>query len=235
MATPSFTVTLRNALRTFDKEQLRWAADGFAAECFADDPSALSELVALGEKTKVSDLDARLKWCAGRGPFDCFAMACLARHAGLGRDVTHRGVLHELPPAIAGDLTVEGPIVCTIENWLLVAGNVKAEALIEAADVVVAGSVEIRDGVFGINNCNQSMWIQGPLTTPVLITEDYSTEIGAVQGEELALSNERVDALLEEGLAEQIRGWQDEGPDGVIGNLLSHVTERLPVFRRSTA
>lgn len=213
---------LRAAATTFDRATLSWVADGFAAERYVTDASALSSLLAELDDS-LPDLSAVFKACAAGGAFAPFAVACLARHAGLGSDVTHRGALQR-GMVVAGNLKVEGPIVLTTENWLLVAGNVEAEGLIVASDVIVAGDLVARDGILGVNSWNQSMWVHGSVHTPTFVVEDYSVEAD-IEPDELA--SDDVDEKFAEGLAEQIREWQsDGGPDEVIEKLAKHIRKR---------
>ncbi len=72
---------LRGALPTFDLDQLAWAAKGFAADAYGRDHEALEKLMDEVEAAAPADLNAALRVCGGKGPFECFALACLARHA----------------------------------------------------------------------------------------------------------------------------------------------------------
>lgn len=224
---------LRAALSTFDFDQLAWVADGFAAEKYVESPAALLELLSTLEKSKSSDLDSAFKVCAGQGPFECFALACLARHAGIGTNVILDGVVKRPPLAVAGDLTVNGPLICNSDNWLLVAGNFKAEALISSADIIVSGNMVVRDGVIGLNSWSQSMWVHDRLDTPTFITKDYAAEIGEGP-EEVELSDESVDDLLAPGLADVLREWQsDGGPDKAVDGLLKHLKKPASIFAKT--
>lgn len=218
---------LRAAADTFDRETLSWVAEGFAADNYVTDASVLSTLLEELDES-LPDLDAVLKECAASGAFAPFAVACLARHAGLGRDVTHRGPL-ESGTVVAGNLKVEGPIVLTTENWLLVAGNVDAESLVVASDVIVSGDLVARDGIIGVNSWNQSMWVHGSLRTPTFVAEDYSVE-SDVEPDELA--SDDVEAKLAPGLVDEILGWQSGGgPDEVIEKLGERIRGGAAVFR----
>jgi hypothetical protein len=222
---------LRTSLPTIDRARLAWVADGFGADKYARDASALAALLDDVEQEAPADLDAALRACAAKGPFECFAFACLARHAGVGQDRTHEGVMKELPIAIAGDLRVQGPLVCTSENWLLVAGDVVADALITSADVIIGGDAVFRDGAIGLNNWTQSMWVQHAVKTPNLVTEDYAVAFSNGP-EERALADDSVDELLAPGLVQQLRAWQSEnGPDHAVQRLGDHLEEGGLLFR----
>jgi hypothetical protein len=222
-----FMSKLRAAIPTFDEAQLTWAAEGFAWS------STLSALVDKVEAANATHLDEALIAVASNGPFDCFALACLARHGGVGKDVVHEGALSELPVAVAGNLVVKGPLICNTENWLVVAGDVDAEALITSADVIVGGRAKIRDGVIGLNSFTQSMWVRGDLECPVLIAEDYATEVG--DKEAVELGDDSVNEVLAPGLADQVREWlSDEGPDGAVRELLQRVEGEEPIFAGSS-
>lgn len=59
MTNQTIAAPLEEAFKTFDRTQLGWAAAGFAAERYAEDPAALAELVAAIKTARVSDLGAR--------------------------------------------------------------------------------------------------------------------------------------------------------------------------------
>ncbi|MBK6693993.1 MAG: hypothetical protein IPG50_17555 [Myxococcales bacterium] len=223
---------LRAALATFERSELAWVADGFAAERYVSDPSALENLVSEVEKAQAGDLDAVLRVGGGKGPFECFALACLARHAGIGKDLIIDGIATELPAAIAGNLVVRGPLVCTIENWLLVAGDVQADMLLASADVIVGGNVRVRDGVLGVNNWCQSMWIHGSLETPCVVVSDYAAEFGDGP-EPVELSDDAASEALAEGFSDELRKWSEDGPDETIAQLLQRVERGQPLFRKT--
>lgn len=225
MTTP-LSATLEAAIPTFDFSTLEWAAEGFAATSLTS-PAGLKTL--LEEVSNAETLKAAFFECGAQGPFAVYALACLARHAGVGEDVVHEGPLSRLTGAIAGNLTVNGPVICDSENWLLVAGDVKAHSLITSADVIIAGAATFRDGVLGLNSWNQSMWVRGPVEAKVFVTSDYATEVSLDDSTDLG--DDEAETLLSKGLAVEVRQWQgDGGPADAVQRLLERVKAGKPVF-----
>lgn len=225
----TLAATLEAAISTFDLATLEWASEGFAASALVS-PAGLKSLVAEIKKSKAKTLKEAFFECGAKGPFAVFALACLARHAGAGEDVVKKGAMSKLTGAIAGNLTVDGPLVCDSENWLLVAGDVTAHSLITSADVIIAGKASFRDGVLGLNSFTQSLWVRGPVEAKVFITSDYAAE--ASVDEIVDLSDDAAEKLLAAGVAEKVREWaSDGGPDDAVRRLLKDVKAGKPVFR----
>ena len=220
------TDQLRSGLETFDLTQLAWAADGFAMEDLITDRGGLDQLLSIVEGEAPSTLEDAMWAASVWGAFGPFMIAMLARHQGIGEDLNASGVLSEPPPAVAGDLQVDGPLICDIEHWLLVAGDVSADYLITSADVIINGTASFTHGVIGVNSWNQSLWIRGPLSTPGLIADDYSVEALA---EDLSLDDAK--DLLRPGLVQRIREWQSKrGPDYAVRNLHQMALDGKPIF-----
>lgn len=224
---------LQSALKSFDRTELDWVAETFASTNYVEKPSALSKLLSEVEKKKPDTVVKAISAVSALGSFQPFAMACLARHAGLVEDVEHEGLLGKLPSGITGNLTVNGPIVCEWNQRLIVAGNVKAHSLVTAGDVIILGDATFRDGVFGIGSYNTSMNVRGSLVAPAIIGVDYdivaSENIEDLEVLELSEAGE----LLAAELSEKIEEWQDQGgPQDVIPRLRKLLEKGSPIFRQ---
>jgi hypothetical protein len=224
----SLAETLTDTWKKFDpQEAWGWVAEGFAAESALEKPGFIDELLEEISNAGVKTVADALLEISGYGPFAPWAIACLAQRAGLGSDVTHQGLMRETPTAIVGNLTVDGPLVCDIENWLLVTGDVKADCLITSSDVIIGGRATFRDGIIGVNSWNQSLWVRGPVEAGVFVSEDYMCMTQA--GEPTKLSD--ADELLAPGVAELVREKNSsDGPDGAVQALLELLEAKKPVF-----
>ncbi|UJB17704.1 MULTISPECIES: ankyrin repeat domain-containing protein [Lysobacter] len=81
------------------------------------------------------------------------------------------------PLVVTGDLTVDGPILDCDESLLVVAGSLKARALITEGALLVGGDCELGEFLWGDYN-DQQLIVRGALSVPLLVLSDHVARIG---------------------------------------------------------
>lgn len=164
---------LKTAAKAIPKPWLRLFTSMYGQDKL--DLAALVDRALSGSPDTVDELLADLEG----SPFDKLVIATLVARAGLGKAEKRKGPLVLAKTGdvvVCGDLEVDGPIIDSqAEGALIVAGSLKAHALVTEADCLIGGNATVRDFVWGdYNDC--SLVVGGDLKSPIVVMTDHSCE-----------------------------------------------------------
>jgi hypothetical protein len=182
---PVDLTSLITAARNVPTAEHAWYAEAYPAA----ERRPLSDSLSRIEREAPKKLDDVLKLCGHGTDTDVLPwhLALMARASGVKTKTSFApstkpafvvGSVHvkgplqlKAPLVVTGDLTVDGPIIDTVEKWLLlvVGGTLEAHAIVSSQDVVVGGDCLVRDLLWGLEmHC--PFVVRGKLKAPLAMT-----------------------------------------------------------------